>query len=294
MADALRAIQNLPLVTWRGLEAPPYDTAGFSFSHSHGVNLYPYVSQGTHNWAGLNPLQMPFRFFFINGVDNRIDWFPDLYNQWWPALEDGARGELQHPLLGKIDAVVRGGGVTLEARATAGVIVDVTFERTLDDPEAELAATQLQLNLDALIEVVVGEVSNRNIQAPNERPVTDLGDLGKQISGFIDQVDLAVAGAISSAKGLVSSYVQAVRDLADPELAYTEQVLLATWTKLDDLGKSLAATSRATSAFTTTADTTISAIAREKKNSDAEIITLNTDLLALPIVPRGTSVRYYS
>ena len=133
MADPIRAIQGLPLPTFRGLEFPPYDDASFSFRHNQVPASYPYIPGASHDSTGMEPIEFLFRLYFIN-FPGTVGIFPVLWNKWWKELQDDSAGDLRHPLAGPMDAKVVGGSVQLSGRSTAGVIVDVTFVQTITDP----------------------------------------------------------------------------------------------------------------------------------------------------------------
>jgi hypothetical protein len=294
MATALTAIQDLPLLSFQGLEPAPYDTAGFSWSHRHGRNTFVNVNGATHPWTGLNPFPLPVRMHFINGINNRIDWFPDLWNEWMPVLLNGEPGRLTHPLLGDVDAVVTGGSVTLVARHTAGVIVDVTFENTLKDPEQELTFEPLTLNLESLVSLFIEESENAGIEPPSQESVTDITDAAAIANGFASQVNMAAAGAINSAKGIAGEYIALVRAESNPALQVLEDIAVLIWVQFDEAGKKIAKNARNTATKVVQGDSSIAAIAAEEGNTEQEIMALNPDLLATPIVSRGTRVRFYS
>src|SRR5690606_24066848 len=61
--------------------------------------------------------------------------FPTVFNEWLERLLDGSAGNLEHPIFGNRRARVMRGSVPLVADVRDGVIVDVTFVETLDEPE---------------------------------------------------------------------------------------------------------------------------------------------------------------
>ena len=294
MATALQAIQNLPLLSWKGLEAAPYDQAGYQFGNRHGRNTFPYVKGATHNPTGANPNVFPVRMWFVNGISNRIDWFPDVWEKWEPALEDGEVGKLTHPLKGEIDAVIVGGSVQLTARHQAGVIVEVTFEQTLLSAEDQLIYNPLSLNLDALVSLVIEEVERAEITAPSEEPVTTLADAAGIVSGTITSVSNDVAGTINAAKGLANEFIGVIQLQNNPGLQVLEDSLVTLWDQFDRAGQAIAKKARTTSTFAVQGSTSIPALASQLGNTEPELIELNPDLLLAPTVGRGTAVTYYT
>ncbi len=84
VATSASIIYGLPRMRFRGLNAPPYDVAGFNFAHSHGERGYPYVDGEAFEWTGLNSKRLGFTLYFLNTLE--ADLFPKAWNSWSKAL----------------------------------------------------------------------------------------------------------------------------------------------------------------------------------------------------------------
>lgn len=288
------AIQGLPAMSFRGVPAPPYDTAGFDFAHAQAERAYPYLKGKGHEACGLEPQEMRFTLYFLNTVGGP-GMFPELWERWWTELQDGAPGELVHPLLGPRDVVVRGGSVQLTSKVTSGLVVDVMFSTTLLDPEQEQEAASLQLNLAALAAKADAALDNAEIPFPSGEMEYTLLDAVKQLEGAMFALEMTALGAINAVQQTITTMVEFI-DLSVPIHAAieTRDALVELWCALGDVAEKAGAGARATGAILLAADTTLDQFARDRGNELADIIGLNPAALISPTVPRGTMLRYYT
>lgn len=285
-------IYGLAPLLWRGLEAPPYDVAGFDFSHSQAEKRYPYIDGAAHDWTGLDPVSMKFTLYFINTL--RRDAFPQLWEQWRKALLNGAPGELQHPLLGRMDAVPKSGSVDLKATTTAGVIVQVEWTKTLLNPEKADTFEALTVNAQALARAVDAETQALGFTYPTGiGGDTSFFDLLLQIEGAIQGLQMTALGKIRQLQGKLNI---AIRFLNIPNhtrwaaLALCRQLYVASMDMANALGRESA---RRTARATYTAPMTFGDVAASTGNTVAEILGLNLALARAPTIPAGTAVTYY-
>ena len=91
-------IAQLPLLSFKGLEAAPYDDVSFGWSHTQVKRLYAYIDGAGHDNTGRDPIGTTANMFFLNSPPE--DAFPDLWNQWRDVLFEGSLGQIVHPGLG--------------------------------------------------------------------------------------------------------------------------------------------------------------------------------------------------
>jgi prophage DNA circulation protein len=285
-------IYGLPKMTFRGLEAPPYDVAGFDFSHSHGVNAYPYINGASHDWTGLDSHKLNFTLYFLNSLEANA--FPVKWEKWRKALFDGAYGEMVHPLLGTINVVVRTGNVALTAKSTAGVVVTVGFETTILDPEEEQTFESLSLSVVDAIASATAAASAAEVTLPSEESAVDLSQLGDQLSGAVTGLEMMADGLINKAQGIVSEIIE-LPAMADHSLYAVRDEFVTLWAALQELGEKVGIQKeRGVSQAKVVNKTTLDAFARDRKNTVGEILSLNPEALASPSVSAGTTLRYYT
>jgi hypothetical protein len=285
-------IYGLPLMSFRGLDAPPYDLANVDFSHSHGVRPYPYIDGAAHDWTGLDPQNLQFNLYFLNTLEAGA--FPDTWEEWRKELFDGSPGEMVHPLLGPLDVVVRSGSIQLTARSTAGVVVNVTFASTIRDPEDEQTFDQLAINIAELADAAVEAADNAGISLPSEETAVDLSQIGDQLSGFAFGLELAAEGIINKAQKTLSDMID-IADTLDHTTYEARDALVALWAGLEDLGKKVGVQQqRDVAEIQVKNTTTLDAFARERGNTIEEIKGLNVSAMVSPSVPANTTLRYYT
>ena len=285
-------IYGLPKMTFRGLSAPPYDVAGYDFSHSHGTNTYPYINGASHDWTGLDPKKPSFTLYFLNSLEP--DAFPVLWEKWRKELDDGAPGEMVHPLLGPVNVVVRSGNVALTAKSTAGVVVTVSFETTILDPEEEQTYKSIALNVADAIAAAVSSAAAAEVTLPSEESAVDLTQIGDQLSGFAYGLELMADGLINDAQNIISDIIE-LPAMADHSLYMVKDEFTALWAALQDLGEKVGVQQeRGVGQAKVTNKTTLDAFARDRKNTVGEIMALNPESLSNPSVPAGATLRYYT
>lgn len=285
-------IYGLPKMTFRGIEAPPYDVAGFDFSHSHGVRKYPYINGASHDWTGLDQHPLDFTLHFLNTLKPRA--FPEMWEEWKLELFDGSAGEMVHPLLGPRNVVVRSGHVELTARSTAGIVVQVGFETTILDPAEENTFEIAAINVKELVASAVASAKNAKVKLPSEKTAVDLSQIGDQLSGLVYGVGLTAAGLANDAQSIVSSIVE-LRAMTEHSVYMVRDEFIALWAALESFGEKFdVQRERGVSQIQVKNKTTIDAFARDRGNTVGEIMALNPESLASPAVPAGATMRFYT
>ena len=289
-----RANQALPDLTWRGLPPAPCSLAPFDFGHTQAERRYPYLDSAGHDHTGRNPNRYTARLFFLNTV--LPDSFPGLWNRWRVALFDGSSDWLVHPVLGMVRARVLEGRVELKAEVTSGVVVDVTWTDTIDDPNEALDFNPAEVSLEALAAQAGEDAAAVGIYYP------DGTSSGTSLAGAVGQVTGEIFSAVTSVKGLgnqvvgnVEKMIGDVERLNDALALPAYDNLCALWGRLTDaLQAGAAATARAIGVKKLASATTLDAFALATGNRLTDIMGLNLHALGSPIVRAGTELPYYS
>ena len=287
-------IYGLPRAEWRGLVAPPYDVAGFSFSHRQTEQQYYGIGGASHRHAGMNTTPMHFKLYFLNTLEAGL--FPARWNDWQVALFDGKAGKLKHPLRGTIDAVVLSGDVQLEARTTAGIIVEVHFSDTILDPTKAQGLATVKSNYKTLASAAKDAIQNPDINLPTQESTMSLLDILDQIDSWIYSTELSAQGQINQWQARIDDWLDIIQGKAPGTSAWVAgDLLIGLWGALEDTKNTIVANqSRPTASGVAPSNTTIDSIARERDNSVQDFMGLNLQLLQKSWVPRGTPYRYYT
>lgn len=287
------AITALPVLSWRGLDTPPYTMANVSGGHRLAKRAWPYVDGAGHEHTGREPLVMPAKFYFVNTVQRRL--FPELFTEWVDAVVfDPTEDKLEYPLLGKLDARVQTWAVTAEATNTGGVIMDITWVETILDPEAQFEFAGVTASLHEAARKADEHMANLSIDFPTGERTTSLTDLVGQINGLVFSTRLTVEGAINQALGFVTKIFETVDAVQDFGKWALMDALGELYAGLKALGEPATKAVRPTAVLVLGQDESLDAVASTVGNTVGEIITLNPGLLGSPMIEKGTSVSYFA
>lgn len=290
-----RIIDGLSLLTWRGLQAPPYDNLPFEWTNSLAPRRVPYVDGTMHDNTGRESFPMRARLFFCNGLDGRNDLYPDLWEEWRDALLDASPGDLVHPILGKLRARPLHVGGELKASIRSGVIIDVTFIETLEDPTRPTQLLAGNVSTAAVAAAADQSASAFGIAYPDGSYSTSILGAFKAISGSVFSLELSVNGAINQVLGSVSSMIDSVDMLDDHDTWSARDNLVSAWHAFKELGDKIGVLqSRGTSSVVLQSDTTLDQFATSVGNSLSDVMGLNLAALKAPKIKRGSTLRYYT
>jgi len=293
--NAIAALPELIVTddTFGELPFVPYEIASVRFAHDQAERPYPYVDGAAHEHTGLQPLELTTRFHFLNTLVPGI--FPNDWNTWWEALQDGAPKTMVHPLVGERLVVVMGGDVQLVAQVRSGVVVDVTWRTTILSPEDQVEFEPLQLTLQeaaAAADAAMGEI---DIDFPSGQVATSFTELLAQLNSFTFLLELQVVGVLGKVKQITSLAHDLVS--AEPDLGHARTAALDALVQLYALALQVEerATlgSRPTTTILTTSQTTFDALVGETGNTLEELMALNIGALASPVIPEGTMIKAY-
>lgn len=284
-------------MTFRGLVSPPYDIANFSGSFSLAQKRYPYVDGASFDNVGRDPIPMSFKLYFLNTLGE--DLFPELFEKWVNGLIlDGRVGELEHPLLGSMNVMPKSWSVQLSANTTSGIIMDVSFIETIQDPENATSSTIVaEFPVVRVAAAAVDQdYSKLNLKWPDGARTDSLLDLVDQIEGLVFSARLTAEGVLNQAIGFIDNLLDSVENIASNSsriwALVTNLTLISN--SFRDIKERLGLQSeREVAQRTYEFNVSIDAVAADTGNSVGEIMTLNTSLLGQPTVPAGKPVSYF-
>lgn len=292
MVAPAQIIHALRPLKWRGLEAFFTESAPVNFSHSLAERRYPYIDGAGHDNTGMDPLECTVRLFFLETVKSGL--FKSTWPKWKRALFDGTSGDLEHPLLGRFRARVKGGTVGFAANVTAGSIVDVTFVSTVDNIDKPNQFKDPQPDGVQVAKEAQAGASLYGIEWPSQKLDVSLSDAFKALTTGIWDAQVTFAGYANQVIGDIESMIVAAEALDDPQAYPVYDNLLFTWDLAKNVVEAAQKDMRATGSRIVQSDTTLSTFAAEIGNTETEVMQLNYALLKSPIVPAGTAVNYYT
>ena len=292
MVNPNQVIHGLPPLKWRGLTHRYYTDASWTFALTQAEQRYPYINDASHEFVALEPQRLPLDLHFLNSLYE--DAFPGNYNDWIRKLIDGKGGTLEHPLRGEVYAVVMGGDIRLTATATAGVVAQITWSTSIEDPEKGQTIAFVKADLAAAAIKCQAAIDNAEIPFPSQAGVLDLLDLAALIESAIIAAELEALGVINLAKKIISDIIGTAELLQDHGAHDVLDTASALWGIVDDLGDTLGANAaRETGIVFLANPTTLDAFARNRGMTLPEAISLNPGALISPSVPAGTGLKYY-
>ena len=301
MSTNAEIISALPPLLWDGMLAPPYALVSFGHENALAERRVPYVDDAIHDNTGLMIAPMTARLMFLNtvegGTTNGVRNFPDYWNQ-WQAVLDGAARDLDHPIYGRMRARVKGARGELVATSRSGVIVEVTWVKTVEDPAIIDFGGDTSVDNVAVAQQVGAMAYEILVYYPKGGRATPAStDLYDDVVGALSAVVGAVSATVARLTriiGRVATMINQVRALDTAAHWPILDGLTQLWVGLSDAVASLIRAARPTRSRTLTAPTTLDAFARDVGNSLADVMNLNIAALRTPIVAKGATLTYYA
>ncbi len=265
---------------------------------------------GAHVEAtGRAPLQISARIPFINGLDQGPNehWqrplYPFAWRKFFSACADRTSGTLQHPELGPLTCKVESMETDWDAGARGGTYVEVTWIESDDSTvdltndlaqpsplaDAQAAASDLDFQLSTTSPLVtpqpyVPPITFTSLMQ-SIRSVTDQTTIvQKQSAGRIDNM-------IYEAQALEDSLNRAVNAncLNWPMIRAAEVAKSSAY----DIKATQLTKSKPIALYTTTKDSTMAQVAAVIGTPLAEVMLLNPNYIAGPLIFKDSVVRYY-
>lgn len=295
----------------------PTTDFGSSFDHDIARHKYWRVNGASLEHTGRNPIRhpltIPFRVGIVKGrSETWTALYPQTFDLFFAAASGGKRGFLSHPHFG----LRRGFLTNLDAKWVGarrdGVDVTVMFEEDEDyvleqsqaDPSTALYRATLTLDTSAAdladlapqlpkVDASLVDAANTIISAPRTAQLRAAGK-ASAVKGFARRMSNAVDSVAKTVDeaGDPDTRGPAIRSLLWPVVGSTTAIESAV-TDVADVAKEVASRRRVAT-FVTRVRQTLAQIASDLGAPVQDVMSLNPRLLNRPVVPAGTSVRYYA
>lgn len=294
MPDAISALAPL---RWRGLTAP-CESASYEHANTLPVREYAYVEGDGHDSTGRRSVRISCVLHFVNGLFDKVQWYPGEWHTWRAAMFDGTVGELEHPDLGRFNARCDTSSVRLTAQNRGGVVVEVVFVESLPDPESRTEFATASVDVGLAAAAADQAVEDAAVEYPADMDAAGLGsfvDAWESIKGEVFSATLRITGAINQVQGFVISMMDDLDAAQDPANNPLSVILVSFWSALEAIKKQAEKKlERATAKIVLTSDASMDGIATLTGNTVDDIISLNLALVRFSKVPKGTTVTYYT
>lgn len=284
-------IQDLDTLSWRGLPAPDYTVVSFEWQNELAPRGVPYVDVDVHDNVRRKSASFKARIYFCETLTPGA--FTQQWKKWLPAIKDGSADYLVHPLLGTLRARVQHVGGEVAAHITDGIVIDVSWVETNEDPSTLNADLSASFDIASLTQVADQNATAVGVPYPTGQGTTSIFQAFQSIRGQIFSAEVSVAGAIDATLANVEAMIDIV-SLQDATSWAAYDSLINVWNALTDLKAKIATTARATASKTIAFDTTLDAFAAEVGNDLKDVMGLNLEALRTPLVPKGSTLRYFT
>lgn len=292
MTAAADVLLNLPELRWRGLRAP-CELAPFTGAHEQAERVIPYRDAAGHDHVRRVAYKFKAKLWFVETIEPGS--FPENFQKWLEALEDGTSGDLLHPIRGKIRCRPLAWEVDYSSKNRGGVTVDVDWTETVDDFDSPTELATLDLDPSAVAEAADQAAAAFDIAYPDGLKNLSLAETVAAIEGGIFSASLSLSAAWNQVAGAASQMVSAIDALDNVEAWPAHDTLVQAFNTFADLGrKAERLAARPTAVLQIDADSTLDAVATQTSNTTEDLMGLNLDLLSSPIIPRGSRVTYYT
>lgn len=318
---------ELPEFAWRGIVVPAR-SVNFKFAHIQARRPYPYLNVVAHEPVRRDSKVVTAVLLFLNTLEDNL--YPDRFREWIAAAEDKSAGDLSHPTVGFMRAVVLDVAVEVDEQTRAGVVVTATFEEDRENastPPAETDvppdAKEVARNADVQYEAVRALYpSSSEAPAGTDPAVVAIGDglaatyddafagarlqyptgggpqtfveLFEAILGDLQTEFIALSGKFAQAAGIVERVSDAVETIQDPLLWPATLALRETYRAFSELAEKYGEGERPIARYVAPREMPLDEIADATGASQDDLVQLNPNLLLTPWIPAGSAVKYYA
>lgn len=306
-------LYDLRRIAWGDMVDVPCGEISTRLRHDYAEFAYPYSDAADHEWMGRARYEVSARLYFVNTlIGEGANLYPEQWATFLSQAKTGHIWALEHPdpNFGDIEARCTEVNFVLDPNVTSGTIADVTWIETM----AKGIGVPI-LNLDTLYCAQIADYFMDELIPSTWSPTTmdsityyfdpsptaltgvsvsSLTDIWGQIKSQAFSASLTFQGACNKFKAVI----QEINEFIDPD---TNPLLLPLVDALDALEEAIdqeillaEAGARPTNSKTLAHDMTHSAVADATKNDINDIFDLNPSTLRFAIIPKGTSVLYYT
>jgi len=226
--------------------------------------------------------------------------YPTAFRAFLVAMADSRRGVLQHPELGDVQCKPHTCEVHWDANKRDGCDVEASWIETVedDDPSVQLSADSPVAEVTNAAQDLTAQFTNLKNLVPTLPVYTPgIADFLNGVAAIGDQVSLLKNRASGSIASLMyrlqtvqDSIERAMTPLTWPAIDAIERVRAAA----NDFNRTVLAAARPIATFTVPVATTMAGLSVMLPDANVgDLIKLNPSLMAGPVVPAGTVIRYY-
>lgn len=234
--------------------------------------------------------------------------YPVVWKKYLAAMADTSTGELQHPELGVITCKPHTFDAPLDALKRGGVMGVATWIETTEDPNALSQLIAAVSPLAGAIQAAKDIDRHLKTLSPpfpkSKVPEPSFDDMMRSVQGVFDQVTLMqkrVGGTIGNILYRVDNIVRSMN--AAMHLSPNSATQVKNWPMRDacermksalrDLEKQLLTGPRPIGIYIPSRSATMGKLAADIPSDIGSLMNLNPALLARPIVPANSKIRYY-
>jgi hypothetical protein len=303
-------IHSLTEFSWRGIVVP-CSAAPYDVSYDLAPRKYYGIDGEAHDNTGRNSYTFSATLLFLNTLEP--DLFPERYEQFYDATTtDKSPGLLNHPVLGLVRARFQSMRLVLDAKATAGVVVEANWIETVEDIDERVAYAGPGVSVEDVAAQADAALAALNIPYPMvTTPIVRTGDTAPTRPTFVESTSLseayaAIKGGLFSASltatGVLNQYLGIVSRIVDDVVNLDDHNAWAARTNLYRLYASVMnirrnaerLVARATATKTYPRRVTLDEVARDVGNKLSDVMGLNVELLRAPYCEVGVPIRYYT
>lgn len=297
---------DLNQFTWRGIAAPCRVFEN-RFSMAHAAHKRVDRDGARIETLGRDPYEFKVQILFLNGLTPAAqetwgaDLFPRQYQAFIKATEDRSTGVFNHPVFGPINCKCIGWTDHIDPENRSGVVVDAVFLETLDTDTAIALGT---VSAFSTASVAAGDLDAVASSGAFQNPFEDDSNDDNSFTGFVNSIqgiantpdylssdiNSKIAGTISTLGGLSSDFTGLG---ANVNVRVSESALRLS-SSLRSIQQQSQVRAQPTSVYTVPKTTTLGALSGRLRNNIGDLISLNRDLLASPLVIEGARITYYS
>lgn len=316
---------------WKGVSFPALQ---FHLVLRQDLAIQKYVDRdGAYiEGTGRAPLEIGATIPFYNGLTRgpNEQWtsplYPDAWKAFFAASTDKASGTLQHPELGPLTCKLQSARTVWDGGRRSGVIVEAVWLES-DDTNIELAARLADKSPLASLSAWGADLDSglSSFVPPSipqlPQPTASFASFMAGIRGAFDSVTMfqrSFAGKLDSITMQANALETSIQAMQTSNAAISQSFnnlgstlsqrqppVSLYWPMLracegvkdsarEANAKLLASNRRPVSVYTTKKDATLSLLASVIPAVITDLMTLNRNLVAAPVIPAGTQVRYYA
>ena len=291
---------------WRGVSFP---TVSFGVELRQDLAIHKLADRdGAYiEGTGRAPLQFTARIPFINGLTPGTNehWTQPLYPTAWRAFftacADKTTGVFQHPELGQITCKIESCRTEWTAEARGGAWVNATWLETDDSDIDQVAAVLGMPSPTSQVAVAADDLDNAlaaGVVGPSlpTFPFT-FGDLAFALRGIIDTPSLMskeFGGRIDNVLYQANTLIGALKGNDTSAMNWPMyDAAIQLQSACFDLKSLVLTKGKTVGIYTTITDGPLYVMAQRIPAPLEDVMTLNSSLVSLAIVPAGSRIRYY-